>query len=94
MYEGILSIFVRKYESTFVPSYESTKVLSKILPYSTSVLPEFVCVYTLGLSCYLRRYFRTKVLSYNSTYVLCMDILDKTSMYGYSLAREDRLHVL
>ena len=23
-----------------------------------------------------------------------MDILDKTSMYGYSLAREDRLHVL
>jgi len=24
MYEGILSIFVRKYESTFVPSYEGT----------------------------------------------------------------------
>ena len=63
----VLSTFVLSYEGTKVLSYEGTKVLSRT---KVQVVPSYLYESTLKVRKY-RKYFRTFVLSYESTFVRC-----------------------
>ena len=62
-------VLIRKYFRTKVLSYESTKVLSKVLSYFRKYSMCTLYTYNVVLYVYFRKYFRTFVSTFESTFL-------------------------